>query len=47
MALLSPRRTGRAGFPHPALAGAFAANLHRPTPRTNHRRIKPSGSSGH
>ena len=26
---LSPRRTGRAGFPHPALAEALAASMHR------------------
>src|SRR5208283_1007436 len=30
--LLSPHRTGRAGFPHPALAETLAASMHRSRP---------------
>src|ERR1039458_8536917 len=29
---LSPRRTGRAGFPHPALAETLASSMHRSSP---------------
>ena len=45
---LSPRRTGRAGFPHPALAETLAANMHRPPPSAPITgRSSPEASSGH
>ena len=35
--VLSPRRTGRAGFPHPALAETLAASMHRSRPDRSQR----------
>jgi len=35
---LSPRRTGRAGFPHPALPETLAASVHRSNRRNRSQR---------